>query len=122
MGLGLPASMLGMVVSGDLAGQTIYTDRHGRKVYFEQSPPKMGASPMQIKQRQRFLLAISNWRDTSTAQRIGFERISLAASLAMTGLNLWIHVSLRGSVTLLSTLQRQTGIVVDDPPFVPWPE
>lgn len=114
--------MLGMVVSGDLAGQTIYTDRFGKKVYFVQAPPKSGPSPMQLKQRQRFTAAVENWRDSSQDQRVGYEGISLAASLAMTGLNLWVHVSLSGNAEVLATLQRQTGIAVSDPPFVEWPD
>ncbi len=120
MGFGIPASMLGLVVSGDLAGQTIYTDRFGRKVYFEQAPPKQGPSPMQIIQRARFAEALRNWSDASIATRDGYESISLRASLCMTGLNLWIHVSLRHTTELLATLQRQTGLTVADPPLVYW--
>lgn len=121
MGFGIPASMLGLVVSGDLAGQTIYTDRHGRKTFFVQAPPLKPPSPMQLAQRARFRVALENWALASTSDRSGYEAISLAAGLCMTGLNLWIHVSLQGSLQFLATLQRQTGISVGDPPFVPWP-
>lgn len=122
MAFGIPVGLFGMGVSGDIDGMTIYTDRHMRKVFFPQAPPCDPPSPMQVKQRARFCEAISNWRDTSQNERDGFESISLRASLRMTGLNLWIHVSLQRAFELLATLRRQTGIMVANPPAVDWPE
>lgn len=120
MPLGYPANLLGFVVSGDIAGQTIYTDRFMRKVVFPQAPPTKPPTPMQVIQRCRFATAVANWHAATESQRVGFEQISLKASLCMTGLNLWISVSLQGTVLMLDTLCKQTGIFVDDPPLIPW--
>lgn len=122
MPLGFPPSLLGFWVSGDFAGETYYTDRFHRIVSFPIAPPCDPPSPMQVKQRGRFATAVANWHVADAADREGFEEISLRASLCMTGLNLWIHTSLKGNFEQLGTLQRQTGISVNDPPFVAWPE
>lgn len=122
MPFGLPVSYLGIMVSGDLCGQTIYTDRFYRKVFFPQAPPCQPPSPMQVKQRARFAAAVAAWHGADEADRVGFEAISLRASLCMTGLNLFMHTALTGKFEQLGTLQRQTGISVNDPEFIPWPE
>lgn len=121
MAFGVPVSLLGFIVKGDLAGQTIYTDRHGRKVYFPQAPPNKPPSPLQVVQRARFAAALGNWKALSHQQKAAWEAITLKASLCMTGHNLFIHVSLRGDFSNLATLQAQTGIDVDDPEYIPWP-
>lgn len=122
MPLGYPVDLLGFMVSGDIGGFTIYTDRFYRKVIFPIAPPCEPPSPMQVKQRARFASAMASWRAADQADRDGFEEISLRASLCMTGLNLWIHTCLKGTFVQLATLQRQTGVSVNDPAFVPWPE
>jgi hypothetical protein len=122
MAFGIPVSAIGMVVSGDLAGMTIYTDRFCRKVWFPQAPPCEPPSPMQVKQRWRFKQAMANWVAQSDQVKADWEAITLKASLVMTGHNLWIHVSLRMAYQLLSTLSHQTGVTVANPPPVPWPE
>lgn len=122
MPFGIPASIIGLVVVGDLAGQTIYTDRHGRKIYYPQAPPTKPASQMQIKQRARFQIAVANWSATDPTTRVRYEDASLAASLAMTGLNLWVSISLTNDIEVLATIALQTGIPLSPPPDVPWPE
>lgn len=122
MPFGWPASLLGFLVSGDFAGQTYYTDRHFNVVHFPQAPPCQPPSPMQVKQRARFGMAVANWKGASAADREGFEEISLRASLCMTGLNLFMHTAMSGKYEELATLQRQTGISVNDPVFIPWPD
>lgn len=121
MAFGVPLSVIGLVVSGDLAGMTIYTDRYMRKVWFPQAPPCEPPSPMQVKQRARFAEAMANWNALTDQVKADWEQITLRASLIMTGHNLWVRVSLRGEFKLLATLQRQTGISVANPPNVPWP-
>lgn len=122
MAFGIPANCIALTVKGDLAGMTLYTDRLGRKVWFPQAPPKDPPSPLQVKQRARFQTCITNWNALSQTTKQTWENMSLKAHLVMTGHNLFIHVSLRGAFPLLATLQRQTGISLDDPEFVPWPE
>lgn len=113
--------MLGLVVVGDLAGQTIYTDRHGRKIFYKQSPPQKPPSAMQTLQRQRFADAVQNWHDATAETRDNYEKASLAASLSMTGLNLWVSISLTAKLAVLATIQRQTLVELPPPPNVPWP-
>ncbi len=122
MPLGVPANVLGLIVKGDVADITIYTDRYGRKVAYKKSPPKKAPSALQTVQRARFAEAVTNWKALSTDVKTLWENISLRTSLYMTGHNLWIHVSLQSATLLLATLQRQSGITVDDPPLIPWPD
>lgn len=121
MAFGIPVSAIGMVVSGDLAGMTIYTDRFCRKVFFPQAPPDKPPSPLQVKQRARFSQAMADWYAQNDQVKADWEQITLRASLIMTGHNLWLHIALTGNLTLLHTLIRQTGVAVADPPLVPWP-
>ena len=116
---GIPASLLGLIVKGDLAGQTIPTDRHGRKVYYAEAPALKPPSTLQAAQRARFKTAYTNWKATTAVNRENYRRLALRSNLSMTAANLWIHVSLRGDFLLLATLQRQTGITVTPPPYVP---
>ena len=96
MGLTVPPSLLGLVVRGDLDGQTIYTDRHGRKVFYDKSPPQKPPSPQQVIHRARFRTAVLSWLNLLPGERADYERASLAMSLCMTGHNLYIHLCLRG--------------------------
>jgi len=118
---GIPASCIGMVVSGDVAGMTIYTDRFMRKVWFPQAPPKCPPTPMQLKQRWRFTQAMANWKGQSDQVKADWEELTKRGSLIMMGHNLWVSVSLGGTFDALDTLQHQTGVFVDDPPWIPWP-
>jgi hypothetical protein len=119
---GIPCNVIGLIVSGDLAGQTIYSDKFMRKVWFPQAPPKKPPSPMQVKQRARFATAMANWKSQTDAVKEAWEQITLRASLVMTGHNLWVHFSLSGDFVALETLQQQTRVTVANPPVVPWPD
>lgn len=118
MALGVPASMLGLIASGDVDGLSIYTDRHGRKIAYPKAPPEKPPSPLQVYQRTRFKDAMSNWRNATQSTRTNYETVSLRANLAMTGLNLWLHFSLKGRPAALATLSLQTGITLTMPPSV----
>lgn len=118
MGLGLPANLLGLIVSGDIGGYTIYTDRFGRKTVYPVSPPDKPASPLQLIQRNRFRDALTNWKAASQAVRDDWEASSLALGLCMTGLNMWLHFTLKGRLPALQTLNRQSGITLTMPPTV----
>jgi len=118
MGLGIPASAIGLIVSGDVGALTIYTDRFGRKVWYPKSPPKKAPSPLQSVQRQRFACAIQTWNATFPAERRQYERLSQKASLACTGLNLWIHLAFNQDALELDTLNRLAGENAILPPGV----
>ncbi len=115
MGLGIPASILGLIVSGDIDGLTIYTDRYGRKVAFPKAPPKEPPTDFQVYYRNRFRIAQRNFMALTIMEKVDYESLAKAASLCMTGQNLFIHVSLKHTFALLDTLQSQTGITVVAP-------
>lgn len=118
MALGVPASILGLIVSGDCSGETIYTDRHGRKVHYPVAPPKEPPTDFQIAHRARFRAAQQQYMALSPADRQKWEQIALRANLCLTGQNLLIHVAMMNALGLLDTLIRQTGVSVDPPEIV----
>lgn len=118
MPYGFPASVLGLIVSGDLGPSTIYTDRYGRKVEFPRSPPTKPASPHQQYLRNRFRQAQQNYMALSPALKDKWENITRATSLCMTGQNLYIHVALKEDYDFLNTLIAQSRITVPTPAAV----
>jgi len=118
MTLGVPASVLGVMISGDVGGYTTYTDRFGRKVWYPKAPPDKPASVLQTIVRTRFKDAMTNWRNASDQVKADWEACSLKSGLAMTGLNMWLHFSLKGTAVGLATFVRQTGITLVLPPSV----
>jgi hypothetical protein len=114
----IPPSLWGIMVSGDVGDLTVYTDRYGKKVFYKKAPPEKPASVLQALQRGRFRDAMANWKALPQATRDDWETVSLRASLCMTGLNMWIHFSLKGTMAGLHTFVHQTGILLDYPPAV----
>jgi len=106
----IPASVLGLTVSGDLGGVTIYTDRYGQKTVYPFSPPKEPASPAQIRLRERFRQAHLAWRSLTAADKRNLEIAVNLASLCMTGQNVYISACLTNRAASLATLAAQTGI------------
>ncbi len=115
MALGIPASILGLIVSGDCSGETIYTDRHGRKIHFPVAPPKKPPTQMQIDIRARFTAAQAEYMTLSPIDREDWELLTKRASLCMTGQNLFISVAMRRTYGTLDTIVKQTGISVIPP-------
>ncbi len=115
MALGFPLNVLGLIVSGDIDGITIYTDRYNRKVGYPKAPPKEPPTEFQVYYRTRFKTAQANYMALSVAEKKDYEDLSRASSICMSGQNLFIHVALKHSFGLLDTLQRQTGITVVPP-------
>jgi len=118
MALSVPAQMMGLQVSGDVAGYTIYTDMKGRKVAFPIAPPKEPPSPAQIKHRDRFRRAQAAWTALTLTQKADLERATQIASLAMTGQNFYLAVALQTNSKLVETIERQTGIDLPPIPYV----
>ena len=114
---GFPVSALGFWVSGDLAGKTIYTNRNGLKVFYNESPAGDPASGLQLTQRTRFRKAQQAWSAQSPGVKAAYEELVNQASLCLTGQNLWISVSLRHTVSTLKRLQATTGVSVPTPPL-----
>lgn len=118
MALGIPASVIGLIVSGDVDGLTIYTDRYGRKVAYPKAPPKEPPTEFQTYYRNRFKTAQANYMALTASQKKDYEDLVKAANLCMTGQNLWIHVATKGTFGTLDTLMQQTGITVIPPELV----
>lgn len=110
----VPASVMGLTVSGDLGGTTIYTDKFGQKTVYPFSPPKEPASPAQVRLRARFKAAQAAWRDLSADYKRNLELAVNAASLCMTGQNVYVSACLTNRAESLHTLALQTGF--DLPP------
>lgn len=115
MALGIPASTLGLIVSGDVDGITIYTDRYGRKVAYPKAPPKEPPTAFQTYYRGRFKTAQANYMALTVTQKAEYEDLTKRANLCMTGQNLFIHVALKHTFGLLNTLQQQTAVIVIPP-------
>jgi len=114
----VPWHLIGTIVSGDVAGLTIYTDKRCRKVTFAKAPPLVPPSPAQIAMRARFRLAQSEYMAQSDQVKREYENATLKASLPLTGQNLWISVAIRHDLESLRTVSNQTGIDLTQPTFV----
>lgn len=115
MGLGIPANIIGLIVSGDVDGVTIYTDRYNRKVAYPKAPPKEPPTKMQVDVRNRFKAAQAEYMGLTPLQKRAYEDLTQKASLCMTGQNLFIHVAMKRTYGTLTTLQDQTGVTVQPP-------
>jgi len=118
MALALDPSLLGLRVRGDVDGLTLYTDRYGNTVWYRKAPPEKPPSPGQQLQRARFRAAIQTWRELEQWQRDLYEQASLRLSLCMTGLNLWITISLRGGEPLWKSIEDNLHLNLPQPPFI----
>ncbi len=115
MALGIPPNIIGLLVSGDIDGLTIYTDRHNRKVAYPKRPPKEPPTQMQVDVRNRFGSAQAEYMGLTPSEKADYEFLTKAVGLCMTGQNLFIHVAMKRTQATLDTLQQQTGISVIAP-------
>lgn len=106
----VPISMLGLQVSGDLGGLTIYTDRFGKKIFFPKSPPKEPASYMQMIQRFTFADAQELWSELSDDEKLNLEDATKRTSAPLTGQNLFISAYMRDDDSDFVTFARQANI------------
>jgi len=116
--IGLPPSILGFGVSGDLADFTIYTDRYGRKIAYPASPPRVAASPLQTYQRSRFTSSMLAWTRLSADAKAAYSLACARLSLPCTATSLWCSLSLARSDELFKTIQRQARLRLVRPPRI----
>ena len=109
-------SLLGLRVSGDLCGNTLYQTRTGKVVAFPQAPPLSPPSPLQLSIRATWRAAAAAWRSLTTEQRAAYERASKKLSLVATGYNVWTHFAVRPNDSSLQTLADQSGETLVPPP------
>lgn len=112
---GIPFNILGLWVSGDLSGYTIYCDRHGRITVFPKAPPKEPPSEPQRRLRERFAEAQANYMALNEAAKADWETLTQKCYLCMTGQNLFISHSLRPNPGSLAAMIRNSGIDVETP-------
>lgn len=118
MAWSIPWQILGLTVSGDVGGFTIYTDRYNRKVVFPKSPPEKPPSEEQIALRSRFTEAQSAWSVLNASNKAALEEACRKLSVPMTGQNLYIKVALTNDQGALETLERQSGITLPAIPYI----
>ncbi len=118
MPIGISPSLMGLTVSGDIGGVTIYTDRWQRKISYEKSPPQKPASAWQRTLRDKFGDAVRQYVALSTSEKAAWELLANKSHLCMTGQNLLIHVAMKDAFGLLDTLMAQTGVTVTPPTVV----
>lgn len=111
-----PPALLGLQVSGDIGGVTIYTDRHRRKIVYDKAPPTSPASPLQAVQRSRFAEAVRLYRNLSTSHRANLETVTQRAAFCLTGQNLWISACLQDGNANLQSLGRRFNLDLPDAP------
>lgn len=106
----VPLSLLGMRVSGDLGPYTLYTDRYLRKQFFYYTPPTKIPTPAQAAQRLRFKEAQAGWNALTSQEKENLEDACRAASLTLTGQNLYISASIKQMTESYEAVGQQTGI------------
>lgn len=115
----VPWNLIGMAISGDVAGLTIYTDRFNRKIAFDKAPPKKPPTPAQVIQRERFKLAMADWSALTDQQKLALEQAVLRTSIVMTGGNLYVSTALTGDFHAYATVSAQSGVTLPDVVFIP---
>lgn len=113
-------SLLGLQVSGDIDGLTIYTNRRGRIVWYPFAPPEKPPSEAQLRQRARFRVAQENWKLESATTRKNWEILVHRNSLPLTGQNLYISASLLPEPDKLARLASHAHLAISQPPTVSW--
>jgi hypothetical protein len=114
----LPLNIMGTVVQGDLADHTIYTDRHGKKVFFQRTKPDDPPSYGRSLQRARFVFAQKSWNALLPDQKKTLEMAVARTSLVMTGQNLFISCTLTGRDDIYHTVGRQAMLVLPPLPQI----
>ena len=107
---GIPYSLLGARLAGDIGGVTCYTDRFGRKTVYPIAPPKHNPTPQQLTQRSLFATAHATWKALTPEEKKKLEQAATASALCMTGKNLYMSACLLGADDNLQAIARQVGI------------
>jgi len=111
--------LLGFAIAGDLGGLTIYTNKNGRKIWYDFAPPDKPPSWNQIRQRGRFVQATINWMALTTTQRKEWQRATEICCQCQTGMNAAMSYALRHDEEIVLTIERQSGLTLTRPTIVP---
>lgn len=99
-----------MHCAGDLGDITLYQTKRGKIVAFPRIKPDKPASPAQKTQRYRFAQAMASWHNLTSAERAAYDLATHRLSICMTGLNLWIHFSLKWDAGVFATVESQSRL------------
>lgn len=113
----IPINVLGMRVSGDLGGITIYTSMRGGKVAYPIDHPKKPPSADQLAHRDRFRWAQAAWSALSPGEKATLEDACRLLALSLTGQNLYISCAMRRTPETYATVARQAKMT-----FPPLPD
>jgi hypothetical protein len=108
---------LGWNTQGDIGPWTCYTARDKGLVIFLTTTPKVPASPAQLRQRAKFGHVAWLWHQLDPSARDAWMSIGLRARLRVTGFNLWTYFLLTGDRAAIRTLELNTGIKLEVPPY-----
>jgi hypothetical protein len=109
----------GLMVAGDVGDLTVWTNKNGRIIVAPKSPPDKPPTPPQIRQRQRFALAMQHWHKETDQTRTDWETLTNRLSLCAVGLNVYISLSLVPDDERLNTMNRQAHLSLPPPPEIP---
>jgi len=105
-------NFLALDIQGDVADYTCYVSRRGDVVYFPKMPPEVPKSTSQEYRRELFRLAAAAWQQKTKADKARWEKATKAASLKLTGYNLWTFWYVTEDEPVIRTIERQTGITL----------
>jgi len=112
----VPPQLLGLTVSGDMGGNTYFTNKNHKVVVFPVAPPKKPPSLNQLIQRYRFRMTVASWTMRPPYIQNQYTLASERMSLCMTGLNLYLHLAFAQDWNTIHTIFNQTGITLGMPP------
>lgn len=111
-------ALLGLRLSGDIGGITLYQTKRGKTVAYPAASPKQPPSIHQLHRRNRWSNAVFNWTAAAESVRIDYEACTLRLSLPATGHNLWMHLSFAQDPLALAAFNHASGLHLPMPPPV----
>ncbi len=109
----------GIAVMGDVGPFTVWTNKNGRIVVAPRVPPDEPPTPPQIRQRNRFALAMQHWKAETPQVRNDWNLLANRLSLCAFGLNVYISLSLLPDNDKLETANRRARLNLQPPPEIP---
>lgn len=102
--------LMGLNPSGDLGPFTIFMTKRRGVVWFPRSPPKMPASYLQRRQRNRWRFAARSWSAKLPAEKLRWHDAARLAYLTISGYNLFVYWRTTKDAAAIQTIERITGI------------
>lgn len=96
----LPAAglVLGLQVTGDLAGVTYVQNKQGRRIAYAKTYPQKTPNHLQLYRRNRFRDAVNLWRSLSAQDKSTLDAITENYHMCMSGYNLFISCYLTNNL------------------------